>query len=376
MTALDAPLLRTLAAWDGARAPITSVSLSVDGRTYPRKADYEVRLDELLRRARDQAQGMDRSAARSVGRDADAMSRFVRDDFERGATRGLAMFSCDAAGLWDVVPVPRPLMSRSVVGPVADVLPLEVVLETYRRSAVVLVDYQDARLFVVEMGEIEEVAAVADEVPGRHDQGGRAQMRMQRHVDDHRARHLRRVADRVFSLWRRRRFEHLVLAGPAEAHRELDGALHDYVRRTVRDHVVLPIGATTEQVLEKVLGIEEDAERASEREVLERLEAAVGSRDGGVAGVEPTLEALAVGRVGELVVSHRVSRPGARCRSCGRLLTRASRCPSCGSTTERIPDVVEAAVAVAFRSGARVETIVDDDSMLRSFDGVGALLRF
>jgi len=37
--------------------------------------------------------------------------------------------------------------------------------------------------------------------------------------------------------------------------------------------------------------------------------------------------------------------------------------------------VVEAAVAVAFRSGARVEAVVDDDSM-RSFDGVGALFRF
>jgi len=42
---------------------------------------------------------------------------------------------------------------------------------------------------------------------------------------------------------------------------------------------------------------------------------------------------------------------------------------------ERIPDVVEAAIAVAFRSGARVETIVDDVPM-RTFDGVGALFRF
>src|SRR5262245_65417543 len=104
---------------------------------------------------------MDRAAVRSVGRDAEAMSRFVRDDFERGTTRGLAMFSSHAAGLWDVVRVPRPLMSRSVVGPVADVLPLEVVLETYRRSAVVLVDSQAARLSVVQMGELEGVTADA-----------------------------------------------------------------------------------------------------------------------------------------------------------------------------------------------------------------------
>jgi peptide chain release factor subunit 1 len=273
------------------------------------------------------------------------------------------------------VPVSRPLMHRAVVGPTADLVPLEIVLETYKRSALALVDYQDARLFLVEMGEIEEVVGVADDVPGRHDQGGRAQMRMQRHVDDHRARHLRRVADRLFALWRRRRFELLVLAGPGEAHRELEAELHDYVRRRVRAHAVLAMNATTEQALSTVVEVEEEIERASERDVLRRLEAALGSRDGGVGGVEPTLEALSTGRVGELIVSHTVSRPGARCPSCGRLLTRASRCPSCGAATERIPDVVEAAVAVAFRSGARVEAVVDDDSM-RSFEGVGALFRF
>lgn len=375
MTVLDRSLLRRLAEWDGGGAPITSVSLSVDGRAYPRRADVEVRLAELLRRARERSDAMDRSAARSVRTDTKAMSRFVRDEFERGGTRGLAMFSSSAAGLWDVVQVPRPLTHRAVVGPIVDLVPLEIVLETYKRSALALVDYQDARLFVVEMGQIEEVGGVADEVPARHDRGGRAQMRMQRHVDDHRARHLRRVADRLLTLWRRRRFDRLILAGPAEAHRELEPELHDYVRRCVRSHAVLPIGARAEQVLAKVLEVEEEAERESEREVVRRLEAALGSREGGVAGVEPTLEALSAGRVGELVVSHTMSTPGARCASCGRLLIRASRCPTCGSATERIPDVVEAAVAAAFRSGARVEAVVDDESM-RSFDGVGALFRF
>lgn len=375
MTALDRSLLRRLAEWDGGGAPITSVSLSVDGRTYPRRADVEVRLDELLRRARASTSATDRAAARSVRADTEAMSRFVREEFERRGTRGLAMFASHAAGLWDVVQVSRPLMHRAVVGPTADLVPLEIVLETCKRSALALVDYQDARLFLVEMGEIEEVAGVADEVPGRHDRGGRGQMRMQRHVDDHRARHLRHVADRLFALWRSRRFELLVLAGPGEAHRELEPELHDYVRRCVAAHAVLAMGATTAEALARVLELEEETERASERDVLRRLEAALGSRDGGVAGVEPTLEALSTGRVGELVVSHSVSRPGVRCPSCGRLLTRASRCPSCGAATERIPDVVEAAVAVAFRSGARVEAVVDDDSM-RSFEGVGALFRF
>lgn len=375
MTTLDRSLLRRLAGWDGGGAPITSLSMSIDGRTYPRRADVEVRLDELMRQARSQAQSLGRSAVRSVEGDTVAMSRFVREELDRAGTRGLAMFSSHDAGLWNATLVPRPLMHRATVGADVDLLPLEVVLETYRPSALALVDYEKARVFIVQMGAIDEVVGLLDDVPGRHDQGGWAQMRMQRHVDDHRSRHLRHVARKLFALWRRQGFEHLVLAGPGEAHRELELELHDYLRQRVRAHAVLPIGASTRQVLDKVLEVEEQTERESERNVLERLEAAVAADNGGVAGMEPTLEALSSGRVGELVISHRVSRPGARCARCGRLMTRGSRCPACGARTEGIPDVIEAAVAAAFRSGARVETIGDDEFM-RPFEGVGALLRF
>ena len=73
MTPFDRSLLRRLAEWDGAGAPITSLSLSVDGRTYPRKTDVEIRVDELIRRARSVAVAMGRAAVRSVERDTDAM---------------------------------------------------------------------------------------------------------------------------------------------------------------------------------------------------------------------------------------------------------------------------------------------------------------
>jgi peptide chain release factor subunit 1 len=102
------------------------------------------------------------------------------------------------------------------------------------------VDYEKARIFVVELGRIDEVTDLRDDVPGRHDQGGWAQMRMQRHVDDHRTRHLKHVADALFSVSRRRPFDQLVLAGPAEAHRASDPLLHDYLRKLVRASITLP----------------------------------------------------------------------------------------------------------------------------------------
>jgi peptide chain release factor subunit 1 len=373
MSELDQGLLRKLAAWD-AGLPITSVYLTVDGRRYPRKTDYELRLDELLRHARMRTNDLDRDAARSVERDVATMSEFVRDEFDRGDAKGLAMFSSNGAGLWEVVRVSRPVRDRAVVAPEADLVPLEALVETYRPTGVALVDFEKARLFVVDMGRIDEVTDLWDEVPGRHDQGGWAQMRMQRHVDDHRARHIKHVADVLFELWRRTPFEHLALAGAQEAQHELESALHDYLRRRVRARFPLPVTASRDEVLERVVQLEENVERDRERDAVERLSRAAATDERGVIGLEETLRAVSEARVDELVVSFDLSAPGAVCGSCGRLSTREGRCPTCGERAHAVPDVVESAVAAALRTGSKVEVVLDGG--LQDLGGIGALLRF
>lgn len=374
-TNVDHSVLRKLAAWQPEGVPVTSLYLTVDGRRFPKRSDYEVRLDELLRRAKAQADGLPKAPARSVAHDLGAMSSFVRDEFERADTRGVALFSAHAAGLWQEVRVPRPVRDRAVVASAADVLPLEQVLETYRPVCAALVDYEKARLFLSQLGSIEEVTDLFDEVPGRHDQGGWAQMRMQRHVDDHRLRHLKRVADVLFRLQKRRPFDALVLAGPAEARRELERELHPYVRELVRASLTLPMTATLEDVRGRCLSVEEDLERMTEGARVEQLKQAAASGGLGVVGLAGTLAALGEGRVGELVVSIDLSSPGVSCRSCGRLAERGRRCAACGSKMERVADVVEEAVVRAFRQGCRVETVLDRNGLAEQ-GGIGALLRF
>ncbi|HZP91133.1 MAG TPA: Vms1/Ankzf1 family peptidyl-tRNA hydrolase [Actinomycetota bacterium] len=374
MIALDRTVLRRLAEWDPEGVPITSVYLTVDGRRYPRKADYEVRLEELLRRAKAQAEGLGREALRSVVCDIETIGAHVREEFERGDTRGLAIFSSHDAGLWEDVRVPRPVRDRVVVAPTADVLPLEHVLETHPTVCVALVDYEKARLFVAELGRIQELFDIWDEVPGRHDQGGWAQMRMQRHVDDHRHRHLRNVAEALFRLWKRRPFDHLILAGPAEAHVELEHELHAYLRRLVRARIAMPVVASSEEVLRRSLEVEEELERRLQAERIERLTNAAASGRGAVLGLAPTLEALGDGRVAELLVWLECSSPGGRCPSCGRLEEHDGSCPRCGVRLEPVPDVVEAAVASALRQGCRVETVVVDG--LAASGGIGGFLRY
>jgi peptide subunit release factor 1 (eRF1) len=87
------------------------------------------------------------------------------------------------------------------------------------------------------------------------------------------------------------------------------------------------------------------------------------------------LEALAADRVGELVVAFDLSMPGGECGSCGRLAVGAGSCPSCGAAMTEVPDVVEMAVARAFRQGCRVETVVHANG-LHALGDIGAILRF
>jgi peptide subunit release factor 1 (eRF1) len=260
------------------------------------------------------------------------------------------------------------------VAPDADVVPLQQLLETHHPTCVALLDYQRARLFLLDLGRVVDVVEVWDDVPNRHERGGRAQMRLQRHVDDHRSRHVRRVADVLLALRRRRRFERLILAGPAEAHVYLEKALHDYVRRLVRATRTLPMTASAEDVRRVAVELEEAFEREAEAaKASELMSAVTGGR--GVTGLRPTLAALGEQRVGELVVAVDRHAPGAVCPVCGWLSDRGGRCPVCSAKLARVADVVDAAVAHAVRAGSRVETVADA-GLLAAADGVGALLRF
>jgi peptide chain release factor subunit 1 len=375
MTELTHDLVRKLAEWAPDDLPVTSVYLSVDGRAYPRKKDYELRLDELLRATRDQARSLPREQRRSVEKDADAVRSFVVDQFDRGSIRGLALFSSSGPGLWEEIEVSRPVRNQAVVGPHPDLLQLETLLETYESFCTALVDSEKARLFVAALGRIEDERDLVDDVPNRHDQGGWSQARFQRHVGEHRQKHLKHTADVLFRFFKRRRFDHLILAGPEEVLPEFEHELHDYLHKRIVARVSLAVTESAATVLARSLQIEEDLDRRRVRQAVDRIMAEAAAGRQAVAGLSSTLDALGDNRAGTIVVAMDLRAPGRECPSCGRLAERGQRCRRCGATTKDVPDVVEAAVAAALRQRCRVET-VSEDGAFAEMGGIGALLRF
>lgn len=376
----DRELLRKLADWPTDGRPVTTLYLDVDGRRHPRRADIERHSETLLRRALAGAEGLGREAHRSVCRDVQRMRDFLRDDFDRKGSRGLALFSSSGAGLWHEQPLSRPIRDRAAMRSRPYLLPLEAMVERAEAVCTALADREKARILLSRLGRIEEVSSILDEVPGQHDQGGWAQARHQRHIEDHVLRHLKNVADALLRLHQRRGFDHLVLAGPEGVVAKLERDLHDYVRRTVVDRASLPIGASPHEVLSHTLKVEERLERGREEETVRRLIAGARGQAGRVAvGLERTLASLHAARVETLVVSAGLAVEGVRCPSCGHLATDGARCPVCGAGTEREPELVEEAVEAALRSGSRVETVpagIGGSDGLEAAGGIGALLRF
>ena len=113
MAAITEDAIRELAAFKGEEAPVTTCYLDVDGRRFVRHQDYEHELDLMLRAAKEKANGSE-----SVAKDLRRIDEFVRGGIDRSATRGVAIFSCSAHDLWEVVSLPVPVRNRIVVNSV------------------------------------------------------------------------------------------------------------------------------------------------------------------------------------------------------------------------------------------------------------------
>ncbi|HSK96561.1 MAG TPA: hypothetical protein VK891_08100, partial [Euzebyales bacterium] len=117
--------------------PVTSIYLNTDGARYPRPVDYEARLDNLLRDVRRAADDLDHAAAHAVRRDADQISRWVRNSFERSGIRGLGLFSSDGE-IFEQLEVAMGVRNIARVGDRPYVVPLQALLSRHHHIALAI----------------------------------------------------------------------------------------------------------------------------------------------------------------------------------------------------------------------------------------------
>ncbi|HVE47011.1 MAG TPA: hypothetical protein VNA57_09740 [Acidimicrobiales bacterium] len=369
MATLTKDTIRALAAHRSQAAPVVSLYLDVDGSRFVRPKDYELHLDSLARAAVDEhGPAVEADIARIVGH--------VKGGIDRSRIRALALFSCEPEGFWEVVELPVPVRNQVVVNASPHIRQLEAVLDNNERFGVLLADKQRARMFVFELGELIDKSEVFDQLPRHEDDRGDWN---KDHVRDHSAEaahhHLKRAAQVAFQVFQTQGFDHLIVGAPEEIANELERVLHSYLKDRIAARISVPVNATESVITEAALAVEADVERAKEVALVNRLRDAVGSGNGGVAGVDKVLSALVERRVDTLLVSDGYESPGWRCEACRHIAVRGPSCPVCSAPMHQVDDVVEEAVEDALGQSCRVEVVVDNAD-LDVLGRIGALLRF
>jgi peptide chain release factor subunit 1 len=367
-------VVKDLAGFRSPDAPVLSCYLDIDGRRQITRQAVERELECLAREVSARPDGA------ALQEDLRRIGAYVTSDLDRSGVRGLAVFSCVAHDLWEVVPLPVPVANQMHVNQGPAVAQLEAIVQELEPLGLLLVDRQRARMFVYALGELVDRTELFEQLPrndfDRHDEADRGgEERTRHHLDAVTHQHLRHAADVAFSLFQDHGFTHLAIGGPDELSGLVESLLHPYLRERYCGRVALGVLAGDAEVRDAALAIEQRVERESEAAVVQRLRDAVGADSRGRAGLAPTLEALAERRVDTLVVSQGFIEAGWRCSSCGNLFVKGPACPVDGTAMDHLDDVVEEAVQQALGQGSRVEVCVgnaDIDVLGR----VGALLRY
>ncbi len=368
--------LRELAGFRSETGCALSLYLDLDPSASPTRAEAQARLRALLAQAEKAfaSNGAARAhgAKVAVGRDLARIRDWWDGEFARDGALGLALFASDADGLWRVEPLPAAVPDAVHLGAELFVAPLVAVADSDEGALVAVVGRERGQVFRLRGGRLVEVVDQSEEQPGRHDQGGWAQARYQRHIEKLVADHLRAVGGEIDRHVRAARGPRLVVVAPEELRPELEASLSPAAREAVVGWTSADAHATEAELLAAVRGPLAAARAARLQAVLERWREERGRAGRASAGWAPTLTAASDGRVAMLLLPEGVRRRAFRCPACGRADAAAGTCPLDGAAREPA-DGVELAVHRTVAAGGVVLRLPP-----AGLDGaeVGALLRF
>ncbi len=297
--------------------------------------------------------------------------------------RALVLFCDEKSGLFWNRALNIPLESAVRWEEKPYVRPLVEAVDEYERYGVALVDREKGRLFTVYLGEIEEHRDVlAPDKRKYHKATSKdstlSQPNLQRREDEHALWHLKEVVGAMEEMTARNGFDRLLLAGSREITTELHALLSKKLQSIVDRSLPLPIDANSQTVLKETMRVEEEVERAAEAETVERLITAAAKDSQAVLDLQPTLDAMRLGRILQVVYVQDLSVRGAQCRKCATLFAETpAACTYCEGELRPVQDLVGRLADLVFHSGGHAENVRGPAAdRLREKGRIGAFLRF
>jgi len=290
---------------------------------------------------------------------------------------GLAIFACDAEGVWEAMPLQVPVDTHIAEDRYPHIFTLARILDDYETYAVVLADSQESRIFVISLNEAEKAGETqADEKIRRFEAGGWGQMLFQRRTENIIKAHTKDIADKLGRIIKRYDVQHVIIAG----NDSLKGTVLDTLPQQIKDKLVdfinLDIQSNMKSIMEAIEPRMREVEHEQEADDLDTLEAQVNTKGGhGVVGIADTALALTKGQVMTLIIQQGFNAVGGECPNCGTLRPGLrANCPYDGAEMQQV-NLREIFTARAVQQSATVQ-VVEESAYLDKYEGVGAILRY
>ncbi|MGB7545693.1 MAG: Vms1/Ankzf1 family peptidyl-tRNA hydrolase [Methanothrix sp.] len=252
-------------------------------------------------------------------------------------------------------------------------LPLARLREEYEDYGLLLMDSQEARLYLVRSNLLEENEKASIDLMNKHKKGGWSQMRYNRLRRGQIDSFFTQLIEDLQKNEDLTKMRGLVVAGPGEAKGQLIEMMPQVLKEKVIGTVDISMEASTKDLADLGKDLAHEDELSREKVLAERLKEAVLRGHPAAHGLTEVGNALKDGRVNYLLISEDFTLPGMICTSCHRIDSEGEKCPTCGGEAAALS--LEGLYELAERMGAEV-VLVEDDAFLESLGNIGAILRY
>jgi len=305
-----------------------------------------------------------------------SMAREMIEAHESTPDGALAVFASWGADLRRAYALPEPVGTKVWMGDAPYLRPAYELLDEHETYAVVVLDNEKARIYLVSADEVDEEGRVRGDVKNRVKKGGWSQKRYARRREKQIETYATEIADGLAALDAERPFARLVLVGSSEPVQAVTAALRTDLRDKLVGSTSVDGNASDADALQAAAGLAEEGERRSEQALWRSIrEQGVGP---GLAafGATSVWEALRAARAESVLVDREAEFTGTKCRACEHVVHGTpSTCGACGSKDVFPVDLVEAVTEQAARTGAEVD-FADPFDALAEAGGIAALLRY
>jgi peptide subunit release factor 1 (eRF1) len=378
-SATDTPLreqLERLAAFEPQGVPVVSLYLNLTPDQHGRDSYAQFCRKAFADRLKSFKEGSAEHA--SLERDVERINSYLENELSR-SSNGLALFASSGSGeFFEAMQLDAPLREHWLfISEVPHLYPLAVLIDQYPRYAVVQLDTNRARIFVFGLGSVEKQTQVTGVKTRRTSMGGWSQARYQRHAENFHQHHVKDVVQELDRIVRADNIQHIIVVGDEVVVPLLRDALPAHLSEKIVDVMKLDRQAGDDEIAAATLDVVRQKDADSDGERVAEVIGAWRSGGLGVAGLEPTLRALQMRQVEELLMSAGPE----MLRASTQRTQDANRPPVTAATSapnqpdEKQLRLSDELVALATENSARVR-IIEDPALLQEYDGVAAALRF